>query len=33
MKEKTVDELTVITGLSTSNIKVKLHRIRKSYLY
>lgn len=29
MKEKTVDELTVITGLSTSNIKVKLHRIRK----
>lgn len=29
MKEKTVDELMVITGLSTSNIKVKLHRIRK----
>lgn len=28
-KEKTVDELTVITGLSASNIKVKLHRIRK----
>lgn len=29
MKEKTVDELTVITGLGASNIKVKLHRIRK----
>ena len=29
MKEKTVEELTVITGLGTSNIKVKLHRIRK----
>ena len=29
MKEKTVDELTVITGFSASNIKVKLHRIRK----
>ena len=24
-----VDELTVITGLGASNIKVKLHRIRK----
>lgn len=29
MKEKTVEELTVITGFSASNIKVKLHRIRK----
>lgn len=29
MKEKTVDELTIITGFSVSNIKVKLHRIRK----
>lgn len=29
MKEKTIDELTVITGLSQSNAKVKLHRIRK----
>lgn len=28
-KEKTVDELRVITGLTASNIKVKLHRIRK----
>lgn len=29
MKEKTVDEIADITGLSASNIKVKLHRIRK----
>lgn len=29
MKEKTVEELTVITGLGASNVKVKLHRIRK----
>ena len=29
MKEKMVEELTVITGFSASNIKVKLHRIRK----
>lgn len=29
MKEKSVDELTVITGLGASNVKVKLHRIRK----
>ena len=28
-KEKTIEELTVITGLSASNAKVKLHRIRK----
>lgn len=29
MKEKTVEELATITGLTASNIKVKLHRIRK----
>ena len=29
MKEKTIDEVATITGLTTSNIKVKLHRIRK----
>lgn len=28
-KEKTVEELVTITGLTQSNIKVKLHRIRK----
>lgn len=28
-KGKSVDDLTVITGLSVSNVKVKLHRIRK----
>ena len=28
-KEKTIEELTIITGLSASNAKVKLHRIRK----
>lgn len=29
MEEKTVDELAEVTGLSISNVKVKLHRIRK----
>lgn len=29
MKEKTIDDMADITGLSSSNIKVKLHRIRK----
>ena len=29
MKEKTIDEVATITGLTASNIKVKLHRIRK----
>lgn len=29
MKEKTVEEVAEITGLSASNVKVKLHRIRK----
>lgn len=29
LKEKTIEEMMTITGLSTSNIKVKLHRIRK----
>ena len=29
MKQKSIEELTVITGLSASNVKVKLHRIRK----
>lgn len=29
MKEKTVDEVAMITGLTSSNVKVKLHRIRK----
>ena len=28
-KEKTIEELVSITGLTASNIKVKLHRIRK----
>lgn len=28
-KEKTIDEVTHITGLTVSNIKTKLHRIRK----
>lgn len=28
MKEKTIDEVATITGLTASNIKVKLHRIR-----
>lgn len=29
MKAKTVDEVAEITGLTPSNVKVKLHRIRK----
>ena len=29
MKQKSIEELTVITGLGASNVKVKLHRIRK----
>jgi len=29
MQEKQVDEIVAITGLSTSNVKTKLHRIRK----
>lgn len=29
MEEKTIDELAEVTGLSSSNVKVKLHRIRK----
>jgi RNA polymerase sigma-70 factor (ECF subfamily) len=29
MKEKSIDDIAEITGLSKSNIKVKLHRIRK----
>lgn len=29
MKKKTIDELTHITGLTASNLKTKLHRIRK----
>lgn len=29
MKEKTVEEVATITGLTPSNVKVKLHRIRK----
>lgn len=34
MKEKTIDEVATITGLTASNIKVKLHRIRKKlFLY
>lgn len=32
-KEKTIEELVSITGLTASNIKVKLHRIRKNCLY
>ena len=28
-KEKTIEELAIITGLTESNAKVKLHRIRK----
>ena len=28
-KEQTIEELVSITGLTASNIKVKLHRIRK----
>lgn len=29
MKEKSIDEIADITGLTASNVKVKLHRIRK----
>jgi len=29
LKEKSIDDITDITGLSKSNVKVKLHRIRK----
>lgn len=29
MKEKTIGDIAVITGLTESNVKVKLHRIRK----
>ena len=29
MKEKSIEEIADITGLSASNVKVKLHRIRK----
>ena len=33
-EDKNVDELSSITGLTASNVKVKLHRIRKKlYLY
>ena len=28
-KERTIDELAGITGLTTANVKVRLHRIRK----
>jgi RNA polymerase sigma-70 factor (ECF subfamily) len=29
MQEKSIDEITSITGLTSSNVKTKLHRIRK----
>lgn len=29
MHEKSIDEIVKITGLSTSNVKTKLHRVRK----
>ena len=32
MQEKQVDEIVTITGLSASNVKTKLHRIRKKML-
>lgn len=32
MKEKSVEELVSITGLSTSNVKIRLYRIRKKLL-
>ena len=32
MQEKQIDEIASITGLSISNVKVKLHRIRKKML-
>ena len=31
-QEKTVDELAAITGLSLSNVKVRLHRTRKKLM-
>lgn len=31
-QEKTVEELASITGLSLSNVKVKLHRTRKKLM-
>ena len=31
-QEKTVEELATITGLSLSNVKVKLHRTRKKLM-
>ena len=33
MQEKQVDEIVSITGLSVSNVKTKLHRIRKKMLF
>jgi RNA polymerase sigma-70 factor (ECF subfamily) len=33
MQEKQVDEIVEITGLSVSNVKTKLHRIRKKMLF
>ena len=33
MKEKTIDEVATITGLTASNIKVKLYRIRKKLFF
>ncbi|MDR2232719.1 MAG: RNA polymerase sigma factor [Tannerella sp.] len=34
MQEKSIDEIMTITGLSNSNVKTKLHRVRKKlYLY
>ena len=33
MKEKTIDEVATITGFTASNIKVKLHRIRKKLFF
>jgi RNA polymerase sigma factor (sigma-70 family) len=29
LEEKTISEITLISGLTANNIKVKLHRIRK----
>ncbi len=29
MEEQTIEEISTVTGLSASNVKVKLHRIRK----
>ena len=33
MQEKQIDEIVSITGLSVSNVKTKLHRIRKKMLF